>query len=196
MLNTPNADIVPDGAVTLLDVAYTAAREQATCATDRPGPGVGSGLALVKLSTSANQVMTGDLITLDVSLDSGSVGEAHIDSAVGGIGIGLQFDPNHMRLVDVQWHGNAGNMLPLGPRIDAQEGSVLAGAFGVPATLAANAPLFSMTFQATAVGIGEVTLLSAEAVDDAGRSITVQTNGGGPTVINGQTYYLPMIGGR
>lgn len=194
--NTPSADIVPDGAVTLRDVAYTAAREQATCAADRPGPGGGNGQALMRLTAPANQVMTGDLVTVDVMLDPGPTGVAGIDGMVGGIGIGVQFDSIHMRLVDVQWHGNTGSVLPLGPRIDTQKGIVLVGAFGLPTTLPVNAPLFSLIFQATGVGSAKIALTSAEAVDDAGRSISAQANGGGATVVNGQTFYLPLIGGR
>lgn len=194
--NTPSADIVADGAVTLRDVAFVAAREQATCAADRPGPGVGGGQALVRLTAPVDQVMTGDLVTVDVALDPGPTGMAGIDGTVGGIGIGLQFDPAHMRLVDVQWHGGAADALPLGPRLDAQQGVVLAGAFGLPATLPVNTPLFSLIFQATGVGSAKIALMSAEAVDGAGRSISAQANGGGATVVNGQTFYLPLIGGR
>jgi hypothetical protein len=185
-------NVVGDPVVRLEDVVAVAMRSGASCLADLALPGTGAGVASFSLTASTQQVSVGEtfhvVVTLNTAPDATTGG-----LNLGGFGLMLHFDPLKVAVVDVQLLETETNAIPVGPAIDNAAGTVSLGAVLLTAGSTHAGALSTITLMGRGVGATALTAVTAEAVDQDGRTLQAEAQAGDAILVEGQQLFLPMI---
>jgi hypothetical protein len=187
-------NVVGDQMIRLEDVAAVAMRSGASCLADIALPGTGAGVATFSLTASSQQVYVGETFHVVIAVNAAPVASTG-EPNLGGFGLVLHFDPHKVGVIDVQLPETATNATPVGPAIDNASGTVAFGAMSPAAGIIWGDTLATITLIGRGVGDTALTALTAEAVDQDGRTLQAEAQTSGAVLrIEGQQIFLPVTG--
>lgn len=190
-------NLVGEASIDLADLAAIGSRTGATCKTDRVALGMGASTVSFQSTAPAQSRWIGEPIVVTIRQQDWANLQTKAATTLGGYGFTIHFDATQLSVADVQWHNRQLGSIPLGPVIDTTTGTLQIGSYQLDAVSAgqqADTPLVTITFIGHSVGLTEITLSAAEALDGDGHQLATNvTNEIGTIAIEGNRVLLPVI---